>query len=325
MDSSSYTQFTTSRKLLYSYFHLKPSSGNESYILFLHGFPSSSYDWRHQVKYFSAKGYGIIVPDLLGYGGTAKPLDVQAYKGKNMARDVKEILEHEKIDKVIGVGHDWGSFLLSRLVNYYPSLFSKLAFVDIGYNAPGFGLTEQIVKHINSMVQGAMGYSVFGYFLFFAEPDAAQLLDAHSDSARSLFYSTDADLGKKYMGAEGGIRTWLEEGKLAESKPWFTSEDKEHYDQAFSSGYAAPINWYKAALTNINESDEKEIPQENIALKQPTLLISSTSFITVSGDFASQMKPNVPDLTVESLDCGHWIQLEKADEVNGILEKFFEG
>jgi len=59
------------------------------------------------------------------------------------------------------------------------------------------------------------------------------------------------------MGAEGGIRTWLEEGKMAESKQWFTSEinpqtprieieminsqqDKSHYDQAFSSGYAAP-------------------------------------------------------------------------------------
>jgi pimeloyl-ACP methyl ester carboxylesterase len=60
-------------------------------------------------------------------------------------------------------------------------------------------------------------------------------------------------------------------------------------------------------------------------LKQPTLLISSANFITVSGDFASQMKPNVPDLTVENLDCGHWIQLEKADEANRILEKFFEG
>ena len=60
-------------------------------------------------------------------------------------------------------------------------------------------------------------------------------------------------------------------------------------------------------------------------MKQLTLLISSANFITVSGDFPSQMKPNVPDLTVEKLECGHWIQLEKADEINGILEKFLEG
>jgi hypothetical protein len=60
------------------------------------------------------------------------------------------------------------------LANYYPSLFSKLVFVDVGYSAPGLGLTEQIVTNINTAIQSAMGYSVFGYFLFFfREEDAA--------------------------------------------------------------------------------------------------------------------------------------------------------
>lgn len=30
-----------------------------------------------------------------------------AYKGKGMVEDLIEILDHEKIGKVIGVGHDW--------------------------------------------------------------------------------------------------------------------------------------------------------------------------------------------------------------------------
>jgi soluble epoxide hydrolase/lipid-phosphate phosphatase len=106
MDTN-YSQFTTTRKLLYSYLHLAPTSPNAEYILFLHGFPSSSYDWRHQIKFFSAKGYGIIAPDLLGYGDTDKSLDFQLYSGKGMAQDVKDILVHENIAKVIGVGHDW--------------------------------------------------------------------------------------------------------------------------------------------------------------------------------------------------------------------------
>jgi pimeloyl-ACP methyl ester carboxylesterase len=178
MDSTPYSQFTTSRDFLYSYLHLTPSAGKE-YILFLHGFPSYSYDWRHQIKHFSSKGYGIIAPDLLGYGASSKPLDVQAYKGKAMAGDIAEILKHENIDKVIGVAHDWGSFLLSRLVNFYPSLLSKLVFVDIGYSAPGFGLTRETVNFINSQVQSALGYSCFGYFLFFAEEDAATLSNKH--------------------------------------------------------------------------------------------------------------------------------------------------
>lgn len=36
------------------------------------------------------------------------------------------------------------------------------------------------------------------------------------------------------------------------------------------------------------------------------------------------MRLLVPDLKVENVDGGHWLQLEKADEVNRILEDFME-
>jgi len=35
-----------------------------------------------------------------------------------------------------------------------------------------------------------------------------------------------------------------------------------------------------------------------------------------------QMLPFVPDLIVEQVAGGHWLQLEKPDEVNKILDKF---
>lgn len=69
--------------------------------------------------------------------------------------------------------------LLSRLVNYYPEIFTKLAFLDIGYSTPGRNLTEQTVRFVNKMTLEKWGYSVFGYFLFFKESDAAELMDAH--------------------------------------------------------------------------------------------------------------------------------------------------
>jgi pimeloyl-ACP methyl ester carboxylesterase len=108
MDSLS-SKFTTSRNLTYNYIHIPPSQ-NGNYLLFLHGFPSSSHDWRLQISYFSMKSYGIVAPDCLGYGGTSKPLDTQAYKGKAMSDDIAEILKHEEIEKVIGIGHDWYAF-----------------------------------------------------------------------------------------------------------------------------------------------------------------------------------------------------------------------
>ena len=68
-----------------------------------------------------------------------------------------------------------------------------------------------------------------------------------------------------------------------------------------------------------------EIPTFAHTLTHPTLLIASTGyFITVTVNFPEQMRPLVPDLKVEHVNGGHWLQLEKADEVNKILEEFME-
>jgi soluble epoxide hydrolase / lipid-phosphate phosphatase len=75
------------------------------------------------------------------------------------------------------LNRDRGSFLLSRLANFYPASLSKFVFLDIGYSPPGQGLTKQNVELINGMVQQHLAYSVFGYFLFFDEEGAAELID----------------------------------------------------------------------------------------------------------------------------------------------------
>lgn len=99
--------FTTGRALTYSYIHIPPQPPKIQYILFLHGFPSTSHDWRHQIHFFAAKGYGILAPDLLGFGETSKPLELDLYAGKGMARDIIEIMDSEGVKVVIAVAHDW--------------------------------------------------------------------------------------------------------------------------------------------------------------------------------------------------------------------------
>jgi pimeloyl-ACP methyl ester carboxylesterase len=99
--------YTTSRTLTYSYIHIPSQSPNTQSILFLHGFPSTSYVWRNQISFFVAKGYGILAPDLLGYGETSKPTELEMYKAQEMANDIVEIMTFEGIDVVVGVAHDW--------------------------------------------------------------------------------------------------------------------------------------------------------------------------------------------------------------------------
>jgi soluble epoxide hydrolase/lipid-phosphate phosphatase len=90
----------------YALVHVDPAPSQPTFLL-LHGFPSSSYDWRHQIRALQAGGFGVVAPDLLGYGDTDSPSAREAYSLKNMSDHIAEILRKLGITKVIGVGHDW--------------------------------------------------------------------------------------------------------------------------------------------------------------------------------------------------------------------------
>jgi hypothetical protein len=106
MDRSLYKDLTVSRGFTYHYY-FSPAVGDKPYLLFIHGFPSSSQDWRFQVPFFREQGYGVIVPDTLGYGESSKVLNKDDLDGKKVAKDLVEILDAEKAEMVVAVGHDW--------------------------------------------------------------------------------------------------------------------------------------------------------------------------------------------------------------------------
>lgn len=106
MDPSHYRTVKTSRGIKYSYF-FAAADGSKPTLLLCHGYPSTSRDWRYLVPYFTDKGYGVIAPDMLGYGGTDKPTDPVEYLPSLMAKDMTDILDAEGIASVIAIGHDW--------------------------------------------------------------------------------------------------------------------------------------------------------------------------------------------------------------------------
>jgi soluble epoxide hydrolase/lipid-phosphate phosphatase len=119
MDPSQYKDIAV-HGVQYHYYHSAPKLASKPTLLFLHGFPSTSVDWVHQVPYFSNKGYGIIAPDMLGYGGTSKPEDPRAYAGPELAAQCIAILDAEGVDKAIIVAHDW-------YAKQYPQLHESIA------------------------------------------------------------------------------------------------------------------------------------------------------------------------------------------------------
>ncbi|THV00053.1 hypothetical protein K435DRAFT_837481 [Dendrothele bispora CBS 962.96] len=58
------------------------------------------------MSFFQDKGYGLIVPDMLGYGGTAKPLDPEAYAPSLISKDIVDILDAGGLQQSVLIGHD---------------------------------------------------------------------------------------------------------------------------------------------------------------------------------------------------------------------------
>lgn len=87
--------------------------------------------------------------------------------------------------------------------------------------------------------------------------------------------------------------------------------------------YNAPMNWYRAAMQNIN-LEEEQAASLNPDLKAPSLMIVA-SVDPLSNEVSIQgMKPHARSLSIVRLDSGHWVQMEKKDEVNAALENHFK-
>jgi hypothetical protein len=51
------------------------------------------YGWRYQIGPWVRAGYRVVVPDMLGYGGTDKPLAVEEYSTKKLCADLAALLD----------------------------------------------------------------------------------------------------------------------------------------------------------------------------------------------------------------------------------------
>lgn len=109
MDSSLYKSTTTSRGLHYNYY-ASPAQPGKQTLFFCHGFPGTARDWRYIVPFFQERGFGIIAPDMIGYGGTDKPTDPASYVSSLVTRDLVDIMDAEHVNQAIAIGHDWYAF-----------------------------------------------------------------------------------------------------------------------------------------------------------------------------------------------------------------------
>ncbi|KAL9106490.1 MAG: hypothetical protein Q9227_008469 [Pyrenula ochraceoflavens] len=310
----------------YSYVKISPteSSTPKPTILFLHGFPSSCFDWRHQITYFSSRGYGILAPDLLGYGQSSKPLDPAAYNCKHMAHDIAALLDAEGLGKVHGVAHDFGSTLLSRLYTYFPQKLLSCAFLSVPYTPPG---SRFDMEAVNAFSMETLGYMKYGYMSFMKADDSWKLLSEHKDSFTTIMYGLPSQTSHLFY-PPNALSASLHAQTIVPLPPYLTPTDQAIHYTIFSSpdAYRAPTIWYRVLMDNLS-ADEEAADAKDPNIHVPVLMV-----VEGKGDATVEMRAQATEMFAKgTFKCvrvdgdSHWVQLQCADEVNERLEEHFDG
>jgi haloalkane dehalogenase len=94
-------------------------------VLLLHGEPTWGYLYRHMIPPLAQAGR-VIVPDLIGFGRSDKPVAANAYSYKSHVRWVRKFVEQLDLRRVTLVGQDWGGLIGLRVLAQSPERFARL-------------------------------------------------------------------------------------------------------------------------------------------------------------------------------------------------------
>ena len=102
-------------------------------LLMLHGFPQTHAIWHRVVRELHGR-FRFILPDLRGYGDSARPAgdaDHANYSKRTMALDMVELMAQLGHERFALVGHDRGGRVAHRLALDHPQRVCRLALIDI--------------------------------------------------------------------------------------------------------------------------------------------------------------------------------------------------
>jgi haloacetate dehalogenase len=319
-------------------------------IIFIHGFPETSYEWRHQLEALSDT-YACFAPDNRGFGKTDKP---GARVTRSMlGQDVINFMDALGIEKAHVVGHDWGGIISFKVAIDWPERVNRLAEMD---------------TLCTVWVPGG----VHGYW-FKAEPYPEEFFAQSNKQFIEAIFTGKSDPvlpGRPFS-------PWQGASSAAAPRTWASAEDVKHYVDAFADPMSQfhAISYYRYALPfHIVHPDatathgeryeflserkvaemwthpeglEKHPLYENFmdygpedrhkTFPNPTLWMfgqypprpenggAATNFIPSGNPFFDQFSRYFPDLRGRGVNAGHFFPEEAPQVTNDTLRAFLAG
>ena len=167
-----------------------PSDG--PVLLALHGYPESSYLFRHALEAAGREGWRAIAPDLAGYGDSPAALPGTWRHHIDLVDDFHRELD---LGPVVLVGHDWGGLIGLRWACEQPEAIAGLVVTSTGFFPDGrwHGLARAMRSDQGEEVVGGATRESFGQLI---EPVCPGIEAATLDEFFKCFGDADRRQGQ---------------------------------------------------------------------------------------------------------------------------------
>ncbi|CAO2655695.1 Nn.00g044980.m01.CDS01 [Neocucurbitaria sp. VM-36] len=305
-------------------------------LIFIHGWPDIAETWKHQLSHFSAGSkYRVIAPDMRGYGLSSAPTDKRAYALEVLVSELIEFAGKLGIEKAVWIGHDWGCGVVSALAAHHPEVLLGVVEVAVPYRTIELGLGYLVTLVDRDLYpESEYEWGPWEYMRYYElhPEESVKTFEGHIETITKVLYSkADPSTHRKPAMTARLLRDGGWFGQHPELVPdiplEYTSLDQSLYDNLVKShkthGFFPPTAYY---LNHDVNAEYAKSEKNGGVLEVPVLFIDAKYDAVCSPSASPKMgeaqEKFVKDLTYETIEAAHWVQLEKPKEFNEALEKW---
>lgn len=258
-------------------------------LLLIHGYPEMSIAWRKTISSLVAAGFRLVVPDLRGAGGSARPAG--GYDKKTLSADLAGLLDHLGIEEPINVvGHDIGAMVAYAFARQFPARTKKLAI--LASPVPGTDIFEQASRD---------GSKVWHYYFHQA-----------ADIPEALTQGREARYLERYY-HDMAVDAYAIENDAFDTYVRFYSQP---------GGMRAGFEYYRAFPADALDNRRWHAEQGPLTIPVLALAGASSRYAKLLGPMMEEVASDVTAVAIPG--AGHWLPEENPKAVVDALLAFLK-
>lgn len=272
-------------------------------LLLIHGYPETKRIWWRNIRPLVRAGFEVIVPDLRGYGdsdlSSDDAYDIVIYS-KDLYALVHDVLGHERCGLLAG---DVGGVVACDMANRFRSFVDRMIF----FNTVAPIVPDQAEWYAaNGLSLAPLDDGPTGDYRIRQGRDPEKLIAELDTKARRRQYVRD-----------------FYEHRLLASPGSFEEEDFDFMVEPFEDAARLAASWAPYQLAYDRPMSEMPLLLQTVDV--PTLILYGPDDQVAPRDFPKRCEIAFPNRVGPVIvpECGHFLQWERADVLNGMATFFF--